>query len=197
MQNISPGYFHAAGSALLARKSLHDGMTTRSAPRVAIVNQRVCTQGLRLGRNRRSRQHSFKMEWTGHAYRWWVSYRRRQILKPSPKIRKPAMFHADSCSRPSSLDLAGSALESAIPQQLAAAMQKSDATKPRSRDLPFNVQDVEQTRAGQRVCLPHACGDDIAWVCWACWARMLAIDRHLRYGFVLGEQTAAGIWESA
>ena len=106
LYNISPEYFHAAGTALLAGRTFtwHDD---KNAPRVAVVNREFARR-IFGSVDQRNGQIFQDAGWNAHPSGGHC--RRRKISRTSPKIQQPAMF-LPILQSPSSADVAGGALE--------------------------------------------------------------------------------------
>ena len=150
---ISPGYFHAAGTALLAGRTFtwHDD---KNAPRVAVVNREFAQQDLWLGNRRVGRY--FKMT-DGTRIQVVGIVEDGKYTRTITEDPQPAMF-LPILQSPGERDVAGGALECAIrsnwPRPSGAQLRDLD------RGLPRYIADVEPGTGQRAVCLAH--GDGIA-----------------------------------
>ena len=180
--SVSPGYFHAAGTTLLAGRTFtwHDD---KNSPRVAIVNREFARKVFGSERGPQWADISRQMDGT-----------RIQVvgIVEDGKIQDP---HGRSAAGGVSadpavaveFDLAGGALES----RPAATGRRPCERNLRNLDagLPFTIKTWNK-RTGQRsVCLTRS--DGVAGGAGRI-GRDAGGNRNLRHGLLLGEQTAAG-----
>ncbi len=182
---VSPGYFEAAGTTLLAGRSLtwHDD---RNAPRVAVVNQEFARQVFGSAEKALGGTSSGG---TGSGSRWWV-WRKTESTRPLPRIRGAAMFYSDPAIALQP-HLAGRAVQPRSAATDRGGTASNDA-RPRCRLAVHHTDLVRRT--GRRP-VSGARSDGIAGSAGRA-GRDAGDYRHFRHGCVLGKQAAAGIRDS-
>ena len=130
MYNVTPDYFRASGTSLLAGRAFtwHDDT---NAPRVAVVNREFASKI--LGSACRTLSAGISSCGTWHARAGGGPGRRRKIREPHRKTQKPAMFFP-LLQSPAELDMAGGVVEPRPARELSCRGHEKCAPGHRPRD---------------------------------------------------------------